>query len=585
MKRILPLLFLLALLCGCKNSEPAPTTPAAPPVQTGPGTYIADSRFEKETGGALRQYAVEGEIAWIAPFGEHVLLAGAGKTTTLTVLSGGEGVVLATVKLPVKLETDGPWQVTKDGFAYYQSADRKVMYLDEKLTPSRAVQLPESITGDPVITADCKEIFYCEGRTVYAMDAQRKISRPVRTNTCLQQTLMGCYWGGKIVRCHVQDETGRWHYQYISAESGETLYTEKYVQQLYTTNTHYFAACLDGSVMQFLFGTKDQKQRLLVPGQVYASLGLNGAFGVESASDKTTVSFYELTGCKKTASVSFSGKLNCKDLAEDVTGGAWLLTQDNVLLHWDMRKSAVTENKVYTGIIYTAQFPDAAGLLSCTQRAEALSGAYNMDIRVWDQAIPEGVAVTPEYQVKSITDALDALETEFKKFPANFLTESVPGKLHIYIVREIEGDAVSTYRWINGEAYILLAVSSNDGQSFLDVFSYILDIHVLSNSPKVDDWGSMNPDDFVYGSETADSAYLEGESRAFADRRATNTVTDDRARTFYYAMQSGNEEMFASSVMQQKLLTLCKAIRDAWNLKKSPDTYLWEQYLTEPIAY
>ena len=585
MKRFWPLLVLLVLLCGCKNTDPAPTIPTEPLAENGPGSHIADSQIEKETGGAVRQYAVEEELAWIAPFGEHVLLADAGETTSLTVLSRGEGVVLATAKLPVKLEKDGPWQVTKNGFAYYHSADRKVMYLDEKLTPSRAVQLPETVTGDPVITADCTEIFYCEGQTVYAMDAQRKISRPVRTNTCLQQILEGCYWGGKIIRCHVQNENGRWHYQYISAASGETVYTEKYVQQLHTTDTRYFAACLEGSTIQYLFGTKDQKQRLLIPGQAYASMGLNGVFGVDSASDKTTVSFYDLTTCKKKASVSLPRQLHCKNLAEDVSGGVWLLTRDNMLLYWDMKASAVTEDKVYTGIIYTAEFPDAAGLLSCTQRAEELTDAYNIDIRVWDRAIPDGVAVTPEYQVKSISDALNALETEFKKFPANFLTESVTGKLHIYIVREIEGDAVSTYRWVDGEAYILLAVSTNDGQSFLDVFSYILDIHVLSNSSMVDDWASMNPDGFAYGSETVDSAYLEGESRAFADRRATNTVTDDRARIFYYAMQSGNEEMFASPVMQQKLLTLCKAIRDAWDLKKSPDTYLWEQYLNESIAY
>ena len=37
--------------------------------------------------------------------------------------------------------------------------------------------------------------------------------------------------------------------------------------------------------------------------------------------------------------------------------------------------------------------------------------------------------------------------------------------------------------------------------------------------------------------------------------------------------------------MQKKLITLCKGIRDAFGLKKSPENFLWEQYLNTPLAY
>ena len=43
-------------------------------------------------------------------------------------------------------------------------------------------------------------------------------------------------------------------------------------------------------------------------------------------------------------------------------------------------------------------------------------------------------------------------------------------------------------------------------------------------------------------------------------------------------MTPGNSEVFASETMQKKLATLCKGIRQAFDLDDSA-TYLWEQYL------
>ena len=60
---------------------------------------------------------------------------------------------------------------------------------------------------------------------------------------------------------------------------------------------------------------------------------------------------------------------------------------------------------------------------------------------------------------------------------------------------------------------------------------------------------------------------------------------EDRARIMEYAMTSGNAILFESRTMQAKLLTLCQGIRDAFGLKKSPETFLWEQYLATSLAY
>ena len=34
-----------------------------------------------------------------------------------------------------------------------------------------------------------------------------------------------------------------------------------------------------------------------------------------------------------------------------------------------------------------------------------------------------------------------------------------------------------------------------------------------------------------------------------------------------------------------KLKMLCQGIREAFGLKKSPENFLWEQYLNQPMAY
>jgi hypothetical protein len=43
--------------------------------------------------------------------------------------------------------------------------------------------------------------------------------------------------------------------------------------------------------------------------------------------------------------------------------------------------------------------------------------------------------------------------------------------------------------------------------------------------------------------------------------------------------------MFASAIMQEKLLRVCTGIREAYGLEKKTDTYVWEQYLKTSLAY
>ena len=79
--------------------------------------------------------------------------------------------------------------------------------------------------------------------------------------------------------------------------------------------------------------------------------------------------------------------------------------------------------------------------------------------------------------------------------------------------------------------------------------------------------------------------YLEGDTRAFVNAEAMNSISEDRRSIIYNAMVADNAEMFKSPTMQAKLHRICIGIREACDLQKSDKTYLWEQYLTTSLAY
>ena len=82
-----------------------------------------------------------------------------------------------------------------------------------------------------------------------------------------------------------------------------------------------------------------------------------------------------------------------------------------------------------------------------------------------------------------------------------------------------------------------------------------------------------------------DLSLTEGEKRAFIDSFSMTYPHEDRCRVFYYAVTSGNEAIFTSKFMQNKLQKLCEGIREAYGLEKKDAAYVWEQYLTQEMDY
>ena len=137
--------------------------------------------------------------------------------------------------------------------------------------------------------------------------------------------------------------------------------------------------------------------------------------------------------------------------------------------------------------------------------------------------------------------------------------------------------------WDENDAFIVLSSGVDVRTEFIKGLGYVVDSHVLGNSAKYDYWDTLNPEGFVYG--TVDKTYLTGDTRAFADEISMESATDDRSRILWQAMLPDNGELFQSEIMQKKLLLVCQGVRDAWNLERKTETYPWEQYLTQSIAY
>ena len=175
---------------------------------------------------------------------------------------------------------------------------------------------------------------------------------------------------------------------------------------------------------------------------------------------------------------------------------------------------------------------------------------------------------------------LTELETILQDFPKEIYTrlgkKSGNGKLTICLVSEVYGSnelgslkqETGVHFWHNGNAYLTLTMNEQFRSNFRHELFHAID-----------------PDGFVYDysyvtNEYRDpGTYLEKETRAFIDIYSMSYPREDRARVLEYAMRDDGADYFTSPIMQAKLRTLTKGIREAFKLKG--DEYLWEQYLQE----
>lgn len=594
MKRYILILILVLFLAGCsKKPEPPVQTTTLPEIPSS-SWYEQGSAIENQTNGTLRLFRVNSTpVTELANMGDKLLLISQNETVELTVLNSTTGEPLANCVLP---ENAAGLQPIYNAAAYYLPETKTAVYLDHQLQQISEITIPDAVEGIPVFAPDGGEIFYCVGQEIRAYDTSRNITRPVRTHTCESQMLTGIYFNGKLLSCTMTLADGSSKQVYVSTETGQPFGENGNLKELSTFEENYVALRMDGTVHQQIFGTRDNAvtQNLNIPQKESSTPAatLGGVIGTRMDETETlNLSFYETESGKRTAALSVSGVGAPVDLHPDEKNQCvWILTQDSatneqIVCRWDYLRDSVAEETVYTTPVYSKTNLDKEGIKACDKRAEELNSIHGIDIRVWDDATRTtgGHTVEGEYQTDAINAVLDELEIVLAEYPENFLYKSVNRLLRINLVRSIDGEQKGIQIWKSSECYILLTPGCDIRDQFSKAMGYVINSRVLGNSPLWDDWASLNPEGFVYG-ETADESLLNGETKAFVDKDAMTSVTEDRSRLFWQAVRAENAEMFQSATMQAKLRQLCLGIRDAWRWENKKEIYPWEQYLTEPLA-
>ena len=571
MKRLILLMLALLLLTACSGqNEPGGST-AATTVPAPSGLYLPNSSTEQQTGGAVRVYEITGNRVLTLDMGVAVL----DEQGKLTLIDREEGMLQSTCS------GMGDLRAVSGNSVFYYDTDLHAYNL--KTAEKHTWQLPDEIVGDFAVGTQTREIYYCTEGSIYALHMDTGLPRLLKQHSYTQQSIFGAYFGGQVIGWETEEGIS-----YLSAENGLTLQKENNIHTLHSSLDMYLALRTDGIVEQTLFGMLDgQSQQLNVDAMsVSPAFAQQGAVTVD-VDQGLQLSFYDLNTGKKNASTVIAQEDNCLDLTAD-DRYVWILTE-TALYRWDVTKSAIQDETVYTSAVWTAEAPDVVGMAQNMHRIDQLQKTYGVKIHVGTDAVKnsEEYAMLPEYQVKAISTMLDALEPCLAEMPENFLKTTVKnGWVRICLVRQLQSETGYVRYWHDGDCYIAISLAADMREAFLSGLGGAIDSNILGNSRDLEYWNDLNPKGFGYTyAEPVSEEYKEYVPAFFADTISMTYPTEDRARVFYHAMLQDNQELFAQEVMQKKLKLLCEGIREAYNLNKYTEVLPWEQYLAESLAY
>lgn len=618
MKRAIVLLLLALLLCGCAQEQPGETTL---PPQTQPAEYVEpigiydpESAIEELTDGAIRCYRLDMELAYhMEMMGDSLLVFSGSEGTTLTCLSGENLYIRGQVELPFWLRGGASTQVTEKGVSFLDPETREMVFLDTSLKEVKRFAAPENLTGDPMLSEDRQLLYYCTGESVRVLDLETGISRLLKQISYPTQTLEGLLLDGQILLCGVADQTGSWELLFIDTGTGQTLTRTRENVTVTSGEAGWYASVTEGAVRSLVFGSGEDASQL-IPSDISASgwylPRLHGAV-TASGTQNVTLEYYDLSSGLRTAALEAEGITGPWCVSANEAGTVWMLTSDAqtgkpVIHRWETAKSAVSDETVYTGVRYTEKNPDLEALENCRDAARRLGDRFGVDILVGADATdvqPWDFTLETEYSAPVVQRYLQELETVLSWYPEDYFTKAMAatesGRLKICIVRSLTGTpesgslatALGLQFWVEGEAYLAVAPGEAFQRTLCHELFHAAETLVFSKSNLLDDWDWLNPEGFEYdldfiANETRDgSAYLQESTRAFIDTYSMSFPREDRARIMEYAMMEGCESYFGSEIMQNKLRTLCQAIREAFGWEKSEETFRWEQYLKESLAY
>ena len=613
MRRFIPLLLLCLLLWGC-SAEDAPVEVTTEPPTTNPepaqpaGTYDPFSALEEQTHGAVKVYPLHYEdIRGVCPIGEYVLLFSGGEnTTTITQLSGDTlfPEVSFTINEHLRFQD---FAFHGNGISYFSPAENRTVVMDVPLREIRSIDAPAELLGAPLLSPDGSILYYCTADAIRALDLESGISRVLKEASYPQQSVVQVLLDNTVLQVDITDEDGTLQSLFLSTKTGQILESAGPELVLRSSGTHYYGAICSDIYPTYVFGTPETEAQAFLPGIPDAECiflpACSGAVTISYPEENQAVlEYYDLDSGLRQAALTIPAGSSLHSVAEEEPGIVYFLYDDpaygcQVLCRWDTALMATNDTSVYTGTHYTRANPDHEGLAECAAYAQVLTDKYGIRILTYEDAVavrPADYQLTSEYRADVLYRELELLDARLGNYPEGFLatlSEQFDG-IRICLVSSLEGSAeAGALFWDGYTACIALAATEDTEYALYHELCHLIDSVVLTESISYDQWDTLNPADFEYDYDYGRNAsrdgslYLQEDTRSFIDTYAMSFPKEDRARIMEYAMTGGNDSLFESWAMQKKLITLCKGIRDAFGLKKSPENFLWEQYLNTPLAY
>ena len=609
MKHCLCLLLACLLLCGCTARElpeeiPPETAQTIPAETAAEPLYVPGHPLEQSAPGALRVYPLDTPARRILAAEQGILLLSGEETTDLTLLTGEDLTPSASISLPFLLSEEDPsLRVNPDTISCFDPIRQETVVLSGSLKEISRIPVPDGTIGSPILSGDRNTLFYFTATALRAWDLETGIRRCVKEMDFLLQELTGLHQSDSIVQCRVskgeQERT-----LFLAVDTGRTVEETSGGAELYIQGDSYFALVPEGAVGLPLFGTISGEPRLLTPEDIYGELFyLENQNRVVSVSPGGKLNCYDLTTGLRTSTLALKG-VTVRSVIPWEENAVCLLLRDgdgnDLLCRWELGADAcrIGDGRVYTGPRYTAEAPDTAALAECHAQAVQIGEKYGIRVLVGEDPIsvmPWDYVFETEYLAPVLRRELSDLDARLSDYP-QAIFDGIRERffsLTICIVREICGSAESgSVAAANGvqffqgsDAYIAIAAGQYSQRALYHELYHVMETRLLTDSAAFNRWEDLNPAGFTYDLDyTANahrdgSEYLQPETRSFMDTYSMSFPKEDRARILERAMEQGNEALFASPAMQAKLSCLCQAIREAYGLKKSPETFRWEQYL------
>ena len=592
MLRSLLLLLITLLLSGCSaqaaavpEAAAAPTTPELR-IQA-PGTYLPQSQWETETGGAVQAYDGT-DVQALYFLGEEPVL-----------LAAREGIFFLTQQQDAAADVPVLWsgslcprafrQHTDGSLSFYDPESFTLQILKDSFADALIHPLPQDLWGDPAVSDDGRHIYYCAPGQLRVLETDTGISRILRDGTQPGTRISALLLKDTVVCITVPTDPPTPTQRFLSTADGATLGEYRGSLQILGWEDGYWAA---GTSL--LFGRGTDAPEHFLPRQPQAQCFFlprhNMALTVTSAgSGGFAAELYDLDSGCRTAALTLPSSGYPRQIQAAPDGSIWILCgKDDPFLRWQSALSPVQDSSRYTSAQDAA--PAADTLEQCRLLAEKIGGNW-LEVR-----LPE----KPSLSEAALLRQLDILAHSLDAFPPEIL-QTLAGRfpgLRLQLTEKSaeahDGCALSASGscliWEGNTPVLQLAPGENLERAVYHGLCHLMDTVVLTESTTYDRWDNLNPSAFSYAYSTRQNrqrdtaAFLEPGKESFADAESMVSPQEDRARILEYAMTPGNAARFRSVYMQAKLRQLCLGIREAFALEKAAAVFPWEQYLDMPLA-